>query len=64
MNFIPAVLQKILLLAILSVLLVSFAWLGIMPVVAVQVLSNVILTGFALVFFAEILISAPHGQEQ
>lgn len=63
MKFIPSVLRKIFWLSVLSVVLVSLGWLKIMPVLAVQVLSNTLLTGVALVLFAEILISKPQTQK-
>lgn len=64
MKRIPSVLQKIILLIVISLAFVYLGWAGIMPVVAVQVLVNTFLAGLALVFLAEILISSPRRQKQ
>ena len=58
MGKLPSVFGSIIVLALTALVLVSLGWLGVMPVLAVQVMVNTLLIGDALFLFADILLNA------
>lgn len=64
MKTLPSVIRIFLILALSAFMMVSFAWIGIMPVLAVQVLLSTLLVGVVLVLFADILMNASLRQRQ